>query len=195
MEKVGTGRLLSVKTTRRLLGEVLRRTREDCRVAFREGLESGLSECERRMRRQERLEGETRTVVVCDRGARLKKERSAGFSVYLTHLQRMAPLMHRQRSILEAYLQQKGLSTGLLSRNDLEVTRRQFNVDKATLITEWSQKAGIKVPLSTYRAFDWHHIIPLRHAGPNLWFNILPLRREDHVAIHCFLAKARLFTR
>ncbi|KAJ8904963.1 hypothetical protein NDN08_001475 [Rhodosorus marinus] len=113
------------------------------------------------------------------------KARGGTFDVYLMFLRELSPMKKDQRDLLKFYFKEE-MPFRKLDHTRLAFARKEFQDQRTQLIQNWRvMTATSSLRMTTP---DWHHVIPLAFGGPNSWFNLVPMRRKDHLQVHQYLS-------
>lgn len=117
----------------------------------------------------------------------------ANFEDYLTELNGTSgySMSDRTKTRLRSYNNDNN-KTKQIHGAPLDQKHNMFNSIKKNLISDWEHYTKRKWPKykkSTDNRnkgdkYDAHHIIPQSHNGPNMWWNLFPLRQDTHHQFH-----------
>mmetsp|Transcript_4750 Transcript_4750/g.14323 ORF Transcript_4750/g.14323 Transcript_4750/m.14323 type:complete len:187 (+) Transcript_4750:1303-1863(+) len=168
------------------LPELMRRALEDIEAAYQLGFKSYLEQCSWAEREIETLE---QAVNSTDLRCQHRMCLDSRFEAYMDQLQSLSSMPNRQRDLLEGYYYGRR-PFGRIDVDALKQARVDFRRQKIHLTSEWYAQTGMSLQVV---GVEWHHVIPLFSSGPNVWFNLVPLRRQHHNVIHVFLRSSALF--
>jgi hypothetical protein len=120
------------------------------------------------------------------------------FQDYLSEIENLTHMKipECQKNQLLLYAQNKPIQH--LSKEAKNISKKEYNLKRSTMIQEWELHTGQKWPTSsgpfhtnngkftTNRSHrhQLHHIILISFGGPNVWWNAHPATNDAHVKIH-----------